>query len=126
MTKNSSIPKPTESELDILQILWERKTATVREVHEKLSVTKDAGYTTTLKLMQIMHDKGMVSRDESNKSHVYRPIISKAKVQQKILGRVVDTFFGGSASQLVIQALGSHTPTQNEIDEIRKFLDQYK
>ncbi len=126
MSKNPAHIKPTESELEILQVLWDRKKATVRDVHEVLSATKDAGYTTTLKLMQIMFEKGMVSRDESAKSHVYRPLLSKAKVQQSMLGKVMDTFFGGSASQLVLQALGTHTPTRQEIDAIRKLLDQYE
>ena len=125
MSKNITSTKPTESELEILQVLWNNKKATVREVHEALSITKESGYTTTLKLMQIMFEKGMVSRDESAKSHVYKPVLSKVRVQENMLGKVMDTFFGGSASQLVIQALGSHAPSKAEIEEIRKLLDQY-
>ena len=101
MSKSTSL-KPTESELEILQVLWQKNTATVREVHEVLSETKDAGYTTTLKLMQIMHEKGLVTRDDSNKTHIYQANVSKEKTQQHIVGKMVSGLFGGSASQLVM------------------------
>lgn len=118
--------KPTESELDILKILWERGEATVREVHEELSKSKDAGYTTTLKLMQIMHEKGMVARDESSKTHKYSPLLSQEKTQQQFMGRMIDTLFQGSSSQLVMQALGNHKTSPEELDEIQRLLDQLK
>lgn len=119
-------PKPTESELDILKILWERGEATVRDVHEELSKSKDAGYTTTLKLMQIMHEKGMVARDESSKTHKYSPLLSQEKTRQQFMGRMIDTLFQGSSSQLVMQALGNHKTSPEELDEIQRLLDQLK
>ena len=119
-------PKPTESELDILKILWERGEATVRGVHEELSKSKDAGYTTTLKLMQIMHEKGMVARDESSKTHKYSPLLSQEKTRQQFMGRMIDTLFQGSSSQLVMQALGNHKTSPEELDEIQRLIDQLK
>src|SRR5215207_3876706 len=98
--------KPTESELEILQVLWDKEQATVREVHEVLSIHKDSGYTTTLKLMQIMFEKGLVKRDDSNKTHIYRPNVSKDNTQKQMVGKMVDALFGGSTSELVMQALG--------------------
>jgi BlaI family penicillinase repressor len=118
--------KPTESELEILRVLWERSEATVRDVHEELSKTKDAGYTTTLKLMQIMHEKGMVKRDESNKTHKYIPLISREKTQKQFVGKMIDTLFQGSSSQLVMQALGNHKASKEELDEIQKLIDNLK
>ena len=118
--------KPTESELEILRVLWERGEATVRDVHEELSKTKDAGYTTTLKLMQIMHEKGMVKRDESNKTHKYVPLISREKTQKQFVGKMIDTLFQGSSSQLVMQALGNHKASKEELDEIQKLIDKLK
>jgi BlaI family transcriptional regulator, penicillinase repressor len=118
--------KPTESELEILRVLWERGEATVRDVHEVLSKTKDAGYTTTLKLMQIMHEKGMVKRDESNKTHKYIPLLSREKTQQQFVGKMIDTLFQGSSSQLVMQALGNHKASKEELDEIQKLIDNLK
>lgn len=120
--------KPTESELEILQILWDKGLATVRDVHESLSATKDVGYTTTLKLMQIMHEKGLVKRDESMRTHVYQASVNKEKTQKHILGKMIDTLFGGSSTQLILQALGnSETKTSpEELDQIQKLLDNLK
>src|SRR3954466_16386913 len=98
--------KPTESELEILNILWHKDVATVREVHEELIKTKDIGYTTTLKLMQIMHEKGLVRRDESMRTHVYQAAVNKEKTQKHLLSKMIDSLFGGSSTQLVLQALG--------------------
>src|SRR3981081_1731708 len=100
--------KPTESELEILNILWLNGLATVRDVHEELAKTKEAGYTTTLKLMQIMHEKGLVKRDDTFKSHIYQAAVSKEKTQKHLLGKMINTLFGGSSTELVIQALGNH------------------
>ncbi len=126
MAKSSQSLKPTESELEILQVLWQKGQATVREVHEELSATKDAGYTTTLKLMQIMNEKGLVKRDDSNKTHVYEALASKEKTQQHIVGKLMNTLFDGSASQMMMRALGSSKPSKTEIEEIQKLLDQLK
>jgi len=118
--------KPTESELEILQVLWDRNSATVREVHEEMSKTKDCGYTTTLKLMQIMFEKGLVRRDDSSKTHIYQPNVSRDKTQKQLVGKMVNSLFGGSASQLVMQALGSQSTSKEELDEIQKLLDNLK
>lgn len=125
MSVNKSI-KPTESELEILQVLWAKGAASVREVHEELLKTKEAGYTTTLKLMQIMHEKGLVKRDDSSKTHIYQAAVSREKTQQHLLGRMISTLFGGSASELVIQALGNHKASDDELDEIQKVLTDMK
>jgi predicted transcriptional regulator len=120
--------KPTESELEILQILWGKGLATVRDVHESLSTSKDVGYTTTLKLMQIMHEKGLVKRDESMRTHVYQAAVNKEKTQKHILGKMIDTLFGGSSTQLVLQALGNAdgTATPEELSQIQTLLDNLK
>jgi len=115
--------RPTEGELEILQVLWERKSATVRDVHEELLKVKQAGYTTTLKLMQIMFEKGLVARDSSNKTHIYQPIVSKEKTQGLFLNKMIDSLFAGSPAQLVMQALGNHKASKEELDEIRNFLN---
>ena len=121
--KNMNI-KPTDSELEILNILWNKGPCTVREIHEVLEQNKDAGYTTTLKLMQIMLDKGLLKRDASNKSHVYTANVSQEKTQGQLVQRMIDNVFNGSASQLVMQALGNHRPNAEELNEIKKYLDE--
>lgn len=120
--------KPTESELEILQILWQRGEATVREVHEELARTKEAGYTTTLKLMQIMHEKGIVKRDDSMRTHIYRAAINKEKTQKHLLAKMIDNLFGGSPTQLVIQALGDdqHRASPEELEKIQQLLDELR
>jgi len=116
--------KPTEAELEILSLLWEMKEASVRQVHERLAETKDTGYTTTLKIMQIMHAKGLVSRDEESRTHLYRPLIKQSETQQSLVKNLLATAFGGSSKSLVMQALGQENPSKKEIEEIRAFLDQ--
>ena len=118
--------KPTESELEILQILWIKGLATVREVHEDLASTKDVGYTTTLKLMQIMNEKGLVKRDDSMRTHVYQAAVNKEKTQKHLLGKMIDSLFGGSPTQLVIQALGEHKASVDELEKIQALLDDLK
>lgn len=118
--------KPTESELEILGVLWQRDIASVRDVHEELAKTKDVGYTTTLKLMQIMHEKGLVKRDQSSKTHFYQAAVSQRQTQKKFLGKMIDGLFGGSASQLVIQALGNYKASESELAEIQELLDNMK
>ena len=118
--------KPTESELEILTILWVKENATVREVHEELSKNKDSGYTTTLKLLQIMFEKGLVTRDDSNKTHIYQPAVTKQKTQKQLLDKMINTLFSGSSTQLVLQALGNQKASKDELNEIQKYLDNLK
>ena len=125
MTEIKSI-KPTESELEILQVLWERTSATVRDVHEELLKTKEAGYTTTLKLMQIMFEKGLVTRDSSSKTHIYQATVTRQNTQTLFLNKMIDSLFAGSPAQLVMQALGNHRASEVELEEIRRFLNDIK
>ncbi|WP_217606694.1 BlaI/MecI/CopY family transcriptional regulator [Chitinophaga sp. GbtcB8] len=116
--------KPTESELEILRVLWEKGPSTVREVHEILEQSKDAGYTTTLKLMQIMHEKGLLQRDASSKTHIYAAAVSQENTQRQLLDKMIDTVFNGSASQLVLQALGNHKSSKEELEKIKEYLNE--
>lgn len=118
------INKPTESELDILRILWEKGPSTVRLVNQTLNQQKETGYTTTLKLMQIMAQKGIVTRDETSRTHVYNPAIAQKNVQETLLNKLVDAAFSGSASQLVMQALGQGKASKAELEEIKKLIEQ--
>lgn len=116
--------KPTDSELAILQVLWQHGPSTVRQVYEHLSQGRDLGYTTALKLMQIMHEKGLVSRAEDGRSHVYSALLTEEEAQRDLLNRFVDTAFRGSAMKLVMQALGDGRASKAELDEVRRLLDQ--
>jgi len=116
--------KPTESELEILQILWQRKEATVREVHEVLQERKNVGYTTTLKLMQIMLEKGLVKRNDESRSHIYIPVLNQEKAQKDLLSRFVEGVFGGSRMDLLMKVLGDQTSSPQEIEQIREFLNK--
>ena len=118
--------KPTESELEILRVLWDKKEATVREVHEVLSEFKDSGYTTTLKLLQIMHEKGLVKRNDSGKTHIYQAAVSREQTQTQMLDKMMDSLFGGSTTQLVMHALGNKAPSADELKEIQQMLDNLK
>jgi predicted transcriptional regulator len=115
---------PTASELEILSILWEKEPLTVREVHNRLSDRKDVGYTTTLKIMQNMAGKGLLTRQLNGKSHLYSSSFKKETTQQNLLDRFVDTTFGGSASGLVMQLLGNRKTTVKELEEIKKIISQ--
>ncbi len=125
MTTDKHI-KPTESELEILQVLWNERTATVRQVHEELSKTKESGYTTTLKLMQIMHEKGLVTRNDSSKTHIYQPAVSRENTQKQLLNKMIDTLFAGSSANLVMQALGGHNASEEELEKIQSLINQLK
>ena len=120
--------KPTESELEILNILWLRDLATVREVHEELAKSKDVGYTTTLKLMQIMHEKGLVKRDESMRTHIYQAAVNREKTQKHLLDKMIDSLFGGSSTQLVLQALGGgeQKVSAEELEQIQSLINNLK
>ena len=119
-----SKPKPTEAELEILQVIWEHGPCTVRFVNDLLSNQKRVGYTTTLKIMQIMSEKNLLSRDTSDKTHIYRVTVSQQDTQQQLIDKLTTTAFGGSAMRLVMQALGNKKSTVAELNEIREFLDQ--
>ena len=121
-----SQPRPTDAELAILGVLWTRGASTVRQVHEALADTRDTGYTTTLKLMQIMADKGLVTRNETARTHVYSAIAGEAQTQQQLVKDLVDRAFGGSAAQLVLRALSAEGASDAEIKEIRKLIDDYR
>jgi predicted transcriptional regulator len=121
--KKKTSPKPTEAELEILQILWQSGPATVRFVNDKLNFKKEVGYTTTLKIMQLMVEKKLLTRDKGNKSHIYSVAFKKDETQKVLLDKFLESAFGGSASKLVMQALGNRKTSKKEIEEIRKFLD---
>ena len=120
--------KPTDSELEILHILWELGPSTVRAVNERLNERREVGYTTTLKLMQIMHEKGLVKRDESMRTHVYQPAVNKEKTQKHLLDKMIDSLFGGSSTQLVLQALGNgdQKVSAEELAKIQTLIDNLK
>ena len=118
-------PRPTDAELAILRVLWERGPSTVREVHDDLSSSQDTGYTTVLKLLQIMTDKGLVVRDESQRAHIYSASESEQRTQRKLIGDLMDRAFGGSPSKLMMQALSAGTASADELTAIRKLLDQH-
>lgn len=117
---------PTERELAILGILWELGSGTVRQVHEAMSEDSATGYTTTLKLMQIMTEKGLLERDDSQFKHVFRPAISEEKTQSQLVGDLLDRVFSGSAEKLVLRALSSKKVSAEELAKIEKMLAEYK
>jgi BlaI family penicillinase repressor len=120
----ASVPRPTESELELLRILWEKEPATVRDIYDRLNEERPSGYTTVLKLLQIMTAKGLVVRDEANRAHVYRASISQDAMQSKILKDLSMRLFSGSAAQLAIHALAMEPASQNELDEIRALIER--
>src|SRR5258706_781223 len=115
--------KPTEAELSILSVLWRRGPSTVREIWEQLNPAQQTGYTTVLKTMQIMFDKGLLKRDEAERSHVYSASLTEEQTQQQVLGHLLERVFSGSARKLVMQALAVKKATPAELAEIRKVLD---
>jgi len=118
--------RATEAELEILNILWADGPSTVRDVHEKLTQNKDAVYTTTLKQLQVMYEKQLVTREASGKSHIYTAAVDRQKTQGQIVQRLIDSVFNGSAINLVLQALGNHKPTEAELDQIKQYLETKK
>jgi predicted transcriptional regulator len=118
-----SLPRPTDAELAILRVLWARGPSTVRQVHEVLSRERPAAYTTALKLLQIMTDKGLVSRDERDRSHVYQARLTEAQTQRQLVRDLLDRAFGGSAAKLVMQALAAKRTSPEELVEIRRLID---
>lgn len=125
MAREKSAFKPTEAELSLLNVLWELGPATVREVHEKISQSQKTGYTTVLKILQIMHDKNLVIRDESKRAHVYAAANSQTHTQSSLLKDLIAKAFGGSTSNLVMRALDDST-TKQEIEDIKTILNKYE
>ena len=121
---NLNLTRPTDAELAILQVLWSRGPSTVRQVHEALSRDRETGYTTVLKLMQIMTEKGLVERDESERTHVYQARFTQEATQQRLVSDLLDKAFGGSASQLVMRALAAKPASADELAQIRRLLDE--
>lgn len=124
MTNQAEFPRPTAAELSILRVLWSRGPSSVRLVHQELSKDRPTGYTTVLKLMQIMTEKGLVERDESERAHIYHPRLNEQKTQRQMVKDLIDRAFGGDASQLVMQALSSRRATPEELAAIREILDK--
>jgi predicted transcriptional regulator len=124
MNAEKQLPRPTDAELAILTVLWERGPSTVREVHDALSTTQATGYTTILKLMQIMTEKGLVVRDESQRAHVYEARYSEQRTQRQLLADLVDRAFGGSPAKLVMQALSGRKASSEELGALRDLLDR--
>ncbi len=122
----ATLKTPTQSELEILRVLWERGPSTVKEVHEALSATKPVGYTTVLKLMQIMTVKGTVTRNERDRAHVYEACQPADRTKRQLAGDMLQKVFGGSASELVLHALSGRKASHEEIEEIRRLLDEYE
>ena len=119
-------PHATDAELEILQVLWQQGPSTVRAVQETLDALRPTGYTTVLKLLQIMTDKGLTRRDESQRAHVYEAALTEEEVQEDIVNHMVDRVFSGSASKLVFRALSAKGASPSELEEIRTLLDTLK
>ena len=117
-------PRPTDAELSILRVLWTLGPSTVRDVHEQLNRRSPTGYTTVLKLLQIMTEKGLVVRDETERAHIYEARHSEQKTQRQLLGDLADRAFGGSAAKLVLQALSGRKTSAEELSAIRELLDR--
>ncbi|MFH1741983.1 MAG: BlaI/MecI/CopY family transcriptional regulator [bacterium] len=120
------IPKPTEAELSILRVLWKDGPCTVRKVQDVLNASRETGYTTVLKFLQIMTEKGLVLRDESSRSHIYRARLTEEQTQKQLLRDLLNRAFGGSAQQLVMQALSVKKVSAEELEEIERMLDDLK
>jgi predicted transcriptional regulator len=126
MTKRraSQVPRPTDGELAILRVLWKHGPSTVREVQEVLGARRPTGYTTALKLMQIMTEKGLLARDESRRTHVYRPTVSAEEVERGLVRDLLDRAFAGAADRLVLRVLSAKKVSRDELARIRKMLDE--
>ena|SRR5215467_2693154 len=125
-TPSPKTPRPTDAEIEILHVLWEQGPLTVRQVHEDLSRTKQSQYTTTLKQLQVMTEKGLVVRDESERSHVYRAAVPRDRVQQQITTHLIDRVFGGSARGMLMQVLGAKKVSKKELGEMRRMIDEFE
>ena len=122
--KKTKYPKPTEAELGVLRVLWQRGPSTVREIWAQINPEQKTGYTTILKIMQIMREKGLLERDEAQRSHVYRARLTEEQTQRQVVGHLLERVFSGSAPKLVMQALAVKKATPDELAQIRKLLDE--
>jgi BlaI family penicillinase repressor len=122
--KRQSLPKPTEAELELLRVLWDKGPATVRELHDEVNLQRAVGYTSVLKILQIMTEKGLVEREESNKAHIYRAAASQEETQNQLLRDLSERLFSGSATQLAMHALAMQPTSDEELDEIRTLIEQ--
>ena len=122
MNRKKEISKPTDAELEILSVLWQYGPSTVRFVNEKLNKRREVGYTTTLKILQIMSEKGMVSREMDGRTHIYTAVLSEEETQDKLINKLLMTAFGGSAQKLVMQALGNHKSSKEELQAIKDLI----
>jgi BlaI family penicillinase repressor len=122
----TELPRPTDAELQILRVLWEQGPSTVRDVHSILERSRALGYTTVLKLMQIMAEKGLVARDETARAHVYRARVAQEETQRQLAGHLLKWAFGGSATKLMMQALASQKASPEEIGKMREMLEQFE
>jgi predicted transcriptional regulator len=123
---SDALPRPTDAELEILTVLWSRGPSTVRDVHETIVARRPAQYTTVLKLLQIMAEKGLVRRNEQQRAHVYEAAQPREKTQQQLAGDLLSRAFNGSASRLMLGALSARQASREELDEIRRLLDDYE
>jgi len=119
----SLVPRPTDAELAILRILWNRGASTVRQVYEVMSRDRPTAYTTALKMLQIMTEKGLVRRDDSDRTHIYQARLSEEQTQRQLVRDLLDRAFGGSSSKLVMQALAAKRASADELSEIRKLIE---
>lgn len=123
-TKQRNLPKPTEGELELLRVLWDKGSATVRELHEEVSQERELGYTTVLKLLQIMTEKGLVQRVEAGRAHIYRATASQEDTQSQLLRDLSERLFAGSAAQLAMHALSMEQTSAEDLQEIRKLIER--
>ena len=122
--KEFLMANPTDSELEILNVLWQCGPSTVRFVNEQLNKEKDTGYTTTLKIMQIMKEKGLVKRNEEERSHIYSPEVVKKDTQQKLINKLLSSAFEGSASKMIMETLGNHKTSKEELEKIKELINE--
>ena len=126
MTTHKQTPRPTDAELEILKVLWQRGASTVREVHDVLNASRPTGYTTVLKLLQIMSEKGLVSRDEEQRAHVYEARLAQEQTERQMVGDLLERVFDGSASKLVLRALATKKTSARELTAIRQLLSEFE
>ena len=126
VVRSSYMKNPTDAEIEILHVLWDLEPATVRQIHEQLTKTKQAQYTTTLKQLQVMTEKGLVMRDESERSHVYRAAVARNQVQRQMTTHLIDRVFGGSARNMLLEALGAKKVSKKDLAELRQMIDDFE